>query len=398
MTISLKMRAALKGGSMVRKMFEEGRELKGRFGENNVFDYSLGNPDLEPPEAFKTKVIELINQNEKGLHGYMPNGGLDSVRHRLAGYLSKIHGENIGPEMVIMTVGAAGAINVALKTIVETGDEVMVLAPFFMEYAFYADNHGAKIVAVDSHDNFRPDLGKISEAITEKTRALIINSPNNPTGVVYTLEELKGLADLLRDKSKKYSRPVLLISDEPYRKIVFGGLEVPSVLSLYEDSVVVTSFSKDLSLAGERIGYICVNPKIKNSNDFISAATLANRILGFVNAPALAQRVVAELLEESVDIRVYQERVNSLAGALRGIGYDLVDPQGTFYLFPKSPMKDDLAFIEVLKKELILAVPGSGFSRPGYFRLSLCLDLDKINRSIDGFKRAYHASLAQLRV
>ncbi|MDR2300915.1 MAG: pyridoxal phosphate-dependent aminotransferase [Deltaproteobacteria bacterium] len=395
MTISSKMRLALKGGSMVRKMFEEGRELKAKFGENNVFDYSLGNPDLEPPEAFKTKIIELINENEKGTHGYMPNGGLDLVRRRLAGYLSKIHGESIGPEMVIMTVGAAGAINVALKAVVDPGDEVLVLAPFFMEYGFYADNHGAKIVVAGTDDHFRPDLEKISEAITEKTRALIVNSPNNPTGVVYTLEELRGIADVLREKSKKYSRELLLISDEPYRKIVFGGLEVPSVFNAYENSLVVTSFSKDLSLAGERIGYLCINPMIKGLNEFIGAATLANRILGFVNAPALAQRVVAELLEESVDIGIYQERVTTLARALRDIGYDLVDPQGTFYLFPKSPVEDDLAFIETLKKELILAVPGSGFSKPGYFRLSLCLDLDKINRSIDGFKRAYHASLAQ---
>jgi aspartate aminotransferase len=292
-----------------------------------------------------------------------------------------------------MTVGAAGAINVALKTIVEPGDEVAVLAPFFMEYQFYADNHGASIVIADTGAGFRPDLDKLSEVITEKTRALIINSPNNPTGVVYTSEELLGIGELLRNKSKQFGKIIVLISDEPYRKIVFGDIKVPSVFQAYENAIVVSSFSKDLSLAGERIGYLCLSPNIEGLYDFISASTLANRILGFVNAPALAQRVVAGLINESVDVKVYEKRVETLTGALRSIGYNIVPTQGTFYLFPESPIKDDLAFVDLLKKELILAVPGKGFFKPGYFRLSLCLNLDKINRSIDGFERAFKASI-----
>lgn len=393
MTVSLKMRGAIKAGSMVRKMFEEGRELKARYGENNVFDYSLGNPDLEPPAKFRERLLALVKEETPGLHGYMPNAGLPTVKEAMAADLSKIHETKIDPKMVIMTVGAAGAINVALKTVVEPGDEVVAMAPYFLEYAFYADNHGAKVVSAETGEGFRPDLEKLAAAITGKTRALIINSPNNPTGVVYTMEELNGIAGVLRDKSKQFGRPVVLISDEPYRKIVFGGIKVPSPFKAYGDSVVVSSFSKDLSLPGERIGYVCLSPDLQNLNEFIEAATLANRVLGFVNAPALMQRAVAGLLEESVEIDKYRERVVTLAGALKAIGYELVEPQGSFYLFPKSPLKDDLAFVELLKKELILAVPGAGFSKPGYFRLSLCLDLDKINRSVEGFKKAYEACL-----
>jgi aspartate aminotransferase len=394
MTVSKTMLSTVKRGSMVRKMFEEGRELKASHGEEVVFDFSLGNPDLEPPAKFGERLREILGLNDKGLHGYMPNAGLTSARESLARYLGIEHGVKIEADTVIMTVGAAGAMNVVLKTITEPGDEVIALAPFFMEYVFYAENHGVKVVAAETDAAFRPDLEKLVAVIGPKTRALIINSPNNPTGAVYTKEELKGIGDVLSEKSNTFGRPIVLISDEPYRKIVFGSVTVPSVFEAYQNSVVVSSFSKDLSLAGERIGYLCPGPALVGLKEFVGAAALANRILGFVNAPALMQRAVSGLLGESVDIGVYEKRSVALAGALKAIGYNLVKPGGTFYLFPESPIKDDLVFVEFLKKELILAVPGTGFSRPGYFRLSLCLNLEKIIRSIEGFKRAFDAGLA----
>jgi aspartate aminotransferase len=388
MSVSVKMREAVRGGSMVRKMFEEGLRLKQQFGADQVFDYSLGNPDLEPPPKFKGEIIRLMQADSPGIHGYMPNAGIPPVREKLAAYLSGQHGVKIGPGNVLMTVGAAGALNVALKTVADFGDEVLVLAPYFMEYNFYADNHGARVTVAQTDAAFRPDPVKISAAITSKTRAFLINSPNNPTGVVYTEGELKTIGDILRAKSKELGRPVVLVADEPYRKIVYDGLTVPSVFQAYENSVVVSSFSKDLSLAGERVGFLCANPALKDCEEFMSAATLCNRILGFVNAPALMQRAVSEMLEDQVDVGVYQERVRTLSRGLREIGYKVSETQGTFYLFPESPVPDDFGFVETMKKELILAVPGSGFSRPGHFRLSLCLDAEKIKRSLPGFERA----------
>jgi aspartate aminotransferase len=343
---------------------------------------------LDPPQKFKETIINLLQADHRGIHGYMPNAGIPNVREKLAAHLAKVYQADIKPEMVILTVGAAGALNTAFKTIVENGDTVLVLAPFFMEYNYYADNHGAKVVVAQTDKNFRPDLQEIEKNITKDTRALLINSPNNPTGVIYTLEELKGIGDVLRKKSKEYGRSIILIADEPYRKIVYNNVEVPSVFHAYENSVVVNSFSKDLSLAGERIGYLCLNPKLEDREEFATAATLANRILGYVNAPALMQRAVAELLDVSVDIGIYQKRVETLTKGLTKMGYKLIDPQGTFYLFPESPIADDKLFIDILKKELILAVPGSGFSRPGHFRLSLCLGQDKIELSLAGFAQA----------
>jgi aspartate aminotransferase len=370
-------------------MFEEGLKLKEIYGDNLIFDYSLGNPDLEPPEEFSEILLDLLQNNKPGAHGYMPNAGIFEVREKVAHYLSRTLGAKVSPEMVIMTVGAAGAMNAALKTIVEPGDLVMVLAPFFMEYVFYADNHGASVQVVQTDSAFRPDIEKIKESLTNKTRAVIINSPNNPTGVIYSKEETAELAEVLRVKSQEFGRPIALISDEPYRKIVYNDVAVPSVFEAYENSVIVTSFSKDLSLAGERIGYLCVNPRMENRDDFVAGASLANRILGFVSAPALMQRAVSRLLDVSVDVSVYKKRVDVLGQALKTIGYELSEPAGSFYLFPKSPIPDDLEFVEILKKELILAVPGTGFSRPGHFRLSLCLDQKKIERSVEAFRSAY---------
>ncbi|MDR1487940.1 MAG: pyridoxal phosphate-dependent aminotransferase [Deltaproteobacteria bacterium] len=386
------MKSFIERGSLVRRMFEEAIKLKAMHGADAVFDFSLGNPDVRPPAAFKKAVLDMMNDDSTSLHGYMPNAGFVDVREKVAQYLNKTLCKNlskpVGPEHLIMTVGAAGGINSFLKAILDPGDNVMVLAPFFMEYVFYAENHAAKVNIAQTDRNFKPDLDSIADKLNDRTRAVIVNSPNNPTGVIYTKEDLDGLGKVLEAKSKQFGRPIFLISDEPYRKIVFGGAVVPSVFESYTYSVLVNSFSKDVSIAGERIGYVCVSPEIPNSEDLMQAAILANRILGFVSAPALMQRVVPYLLEESVDVSIYERRMNILIKALSEIGYDLVKPQGTFYLFPKSPIPDDLAFIKLLTNELILAVPGSGFARPGYFRLSICMDEKKVARSVDGFEKA----------
>jgi aspartate aminotransferase len=374
-------------------MFEEAIQLKAQYGDDAVFDFSLGNPDISPPKAFKKIILDLISDEKKSRHGYMQNAGFTDVREKLAQYLTKSlrnkSSKPVGPQHLVMTVGAAGGLNAFLKAILDPGDNVMVIAPFFMEYEFYIDNHGGKINVAQSDKNFRPGIESIREKINNQTKAIIINSPNNPTGVIYSDNDLKALAEILSSKSKQFGKPIFLIADEPYRKIVYGNITVPSVFESYTYSVIVNSFSKDLSIPGERIGYVCVNPDIEDSADLIQGITLANRILGFVNAPALMQTVIPSLLEESVDISIYERRMNILATALSEMGYKLVKPQGTFYLFPQSPIDDDLAFTKLLRDELILAVPGAGFARKGYFRLSLCLDEKKVARSIEGFERAF---------
>ncbi|MDR2140667.1 MAG: pyridoxal phosphate-dependent aminotransferase [Deltaproteobacteria bacterium] len=390
--ISQGMKKAIIGGSMVRRMFEEGVKLKNAHGPSNVFDYSLGNPDLPPPTRFNQVTSDLLRDNEPGSHGYMNNAGWLDVREKMAAYLTRTIGqgltEPLDPGLVIMTVGAAGAMNIVLKAILNPGNSVVVLAPYFMEYNYYISNHGGEVTVAQTDLFFRPDLNNLSSKVTDKTAALIINSPNNPTGVIYTSEELTTIGQILSEASHKFGRPILLIADEPYRKLAFNNKTVPSVFPAYPYSVVVNSFSKDLSLAGERIGYAAINPEMPEGSALMEAMVLANRILGFVNAPSLAQKVVVELLEESVDLDIYHRRQELLIYELTRMGYDLVKPEGTFYLFPKSPLNDDLAFIDLLREQLILAVPGTGFGRPGYFRLSLCLSEEMIKASLTGFAKA----------
>ncbi|MDR1041847.1 MAG: pyridoxal phosphate-dependent aminotransferase [Deltaproteobacteria bacterium] len=392
MIISDRMAEALKNGSMVRKMFEEGIRLKAEHGKGNVFDYSLGNPDLPPPESFINGLRDAVTGGEvSGVHGYMPNGGWPEVREAVAAYLTETNPGIKVPfaaEHAVMTVGAAGGMNCVFKAILDPGDEVIALAPYFMEYRFYVDNHGGLLKVAETDDRFRPVPDKVLAAVTPRTRAVIINTPNNPTGAVYTASELKSLGDALDEASKRLARPVLLVSDEPYRKIVFGGCAAPSVFEAYSHSIVVTSFSKDLSIPGERIGYAAINPAMEGAGELSGALVLANRILGSVNAPSLMQRVVKGILKDSAELGIYEGRSKILADALTDLGYELVRPQGTFYLFPKSPLEDDLAFTETLRRELILAVPGIGFARPGYFRLSLCLDGDMIVKSLTAFAKA----------
>jgi aspartate aminotransferase len=392
MRISERMKKAIIGGSMVRAMFEEGVKLKKIHGPDKVFDYSLGNPDLPPPARFNQVVQKILEVNAPGIHGYMNNAGWPDVREKLAAYLDKILGPGlkapIGPEQVLMTVGAAGAMNVALKAVVDLGSSVVVLAPYFMEYNYYISNHGGEVAVAQTNSSFRPDVDAVKAQITDKTVAIIINSPNNPTGAIYTAEELAELGRALAEESERRKRPILLLADEPYRKLAYNDTPVPSVFKAYPYSVVVSSFSKDLSLAGERIGYAAINPEMTEGSELMEAMVLANRILGFVNAPSMAQKAAIELLEESVDLATYRRRQDLLATELTKIGYELVRPEGTFYLFPKSPIADDLAFIEILREKLILAVPGAGFGRPGHFRLSLCLKEEMIRASLAGFAEA----------
>ena len=388
MAISKKMNEFAKSASWIRKMFEEGAKLKKEFGAENVFDFSLGNPDLPPPDAFQKTLIQLAENDVPGSHAYMPNGGYPFVRESVAARISKEQGVSLSANEMLMTCGAAGGLNVTLKALLDPGDEVIILAPFFVEYKFYVDNHGGVSKVVDTDSNFDLDLEKIAAAVNAKTKAIIINSPNNPTGQIYSKESLAELGRVLSEAGQKYSSTIFLIADEPYRKIVFDNNDVPSIMQAYQNSIVVSSYSKDLSLPGERIGYIALHPEIAEKAPLIEALTLANRILGFVNAPALMQRVVAKLQGASVDNSIYTRRREKFCKILADAGFEFMPPKGAFYIFPKSPMDDDAEFVGILQKQKILAVPGRGFGSPGYFRLAFCVDDAVIERSAVAFKKA----------
>lgn len=376
--------------SWIRKMFEEGARLKKQHGAQNVYDFSLGNPNLEPSKAVKQAMIEAASDTRPGIHGYMPNAGFPEVRAAVAERVRTDEEVQIGENEIVMTVGAGGGLNVVLKTLLNQGDEVICPKPFFVEYVFYADNHGGKAVLVPTKPDFSLDLEAMEQAFTSKTAAVLINSPNNPTGRVYSEREIAGLAALLEKKSKEIGRTVVLVSDEPYRGITYDGAVVPSILKAYPHSIVVTSFSKDLSLAGERLGYIAVSPRMDNLPLTMDGLVLCNRILGFVNAPALIQRTVKDVLRDVVDISVYKRRRDRLYGALTGFGYECVKPEGAFYLFPRAPIGDDVEFVARLQKKLILVVPGTGFGGPGYFRISYCVSDETIEGALNGFEQAFN--------
>jgi len=384
MAISQKMLAFAERSSWIRKMFEEGARLKAQYGADQVCDFSLGNPDLPPPAQYQEAVRRITAAEIPGSHGYMANNGYPFVREAVAKQIGAEQGLAVGQDDILMTVGAAGAINVTMKALLDPGDEVIILAPFFVEYNFYVDNHGGVTKIVNTAQDFSLDLAAIEAAITPKTKAIIINSPNNPTGQIYSAAELAGLGAVLA----KGGQTIYLISDEPYRKIVYDGLTVPSVFAAYQNSIIVSSYSKDLSLPGERIGYIAVHPGIEGKAQLLGAMTLANRILGFVNAPALMQRVVAQLQGVTVDCSVYARRRELFCKVLAEAGYEFVPPKGAFYMFPKSPIGDDARFVALLAEEKILGVPGRGFGMEGYFRLAFCVEDAVISRSAEGFKRA----------
>jgi len=388
MAISKKMNEFAQTSSWIRKMFEEGARLKAEFGAENVFDFSLGNPDLSPPPEFQKTLVELAQKDSPGSHAYMPNGGYPFVREAVAARISTEQGVTLSADEMLMTCGAAGGLNVTLKALLDPGDEVIILAPFFVEYKFYVDNHGGISKVVSTDDSFDIDLGAIEAVVNEKTKAIIINSPNNPTGQIYSQESLAALGKVLAAASKKYSSTIFLIADEPYRKIVFDNNDVPSIMQAYPNSIVVSSYSKDLSLPGERIGYIALHPEIDEKLPLVGALTLANRILGFVNAPALMQRVVAELQGASVDNSIYTRRREVFCKILADAGYEFMPPKGAFYVFPKSPIADDVDFVSRLQDQKILAVPGKGFGAPGYFRLAFCVEDSVIERSAEAFRKA----------
>ncbi len=388
MAIAKKMQAFAEKSSWIRKMFEEGARMKAKFGAENVFDFSLGNPDVPPPPKFTEVLQELAAEDRPGVHGYMPNGGYPYVREALAARLSGEQGVALGQGDVLMTCGAAGALNVVMKSLLDPGDEVIILAPFFVEYNFYVDNHGGVTRVVATDDEFNLDLEAIRAALTEKTKVVLLNSPNNPTGQVYPEEDLDALGRMLDEAGERFCTTIYLVSDEPYRKIVFDGCQVPSIMAATTNSIVVSSYSKDLSLPGERIGYLAVHPEMHGKTELLDALTLANRILGFVNAPALMQRVVARLQDVSVDCSIYAARRETFCRVLDDAGFTYVRPKGAFYLFPKTPIADDVEFCSILQREKILAVPGRGFGAPGHIRLAFCVDEEVIGRSADAFRRA----------
>ncbi|MCP4130762.1 MAG: pyridoxal phosphate-dependent aminotransferase [bacterium] len=387
MTVSTSIRESIEKSSFIRKMFEEGARLKAQFGAENVFDFSLGNPDMSPPDQFFEQLKKLADSNEKGIHGYMSNAGYPDVRESIARKVSQEEGVTVGAENIIMTCGAAGGLNTIFKTILNPGDQVIVTKPYFVEYGFYVSNHNGEIVLVDTKEDFSLDIDAIKNAITNKTKAVLINSPNNPTGRIYPEESIQALADLLSGYNTD-DRTIFIVSDEPYKDIVYDNTEVPSILKLYSQSMTVTSYSKSLSIPGERIGYIAVNPRCDNIEILTAGLILSNRILGFVNAPALMQRIVGNLNDVSVDVEAYEKRRDLFVEGLRAAGYDLIKPEGAFYLFCKAPGGDDIKFVQHLQEYNILAVPGTGFGTPGYFRLAYCVSEDTIKRSLEKFKEA----------
>jgi len=386
--VAKKILDAMERSSWIRKMFEEGARLKAEFGADAVCDFSLGNPNLEPPEAFRRALRELVEHDRPGSHGYMPNAGYPEVREAVAARVAREQQAPVEGRHVVMTVGAGGALNVVLRAILEPGDEVVTPRPYFVEYDFYLDNHGGTLKSVPTTRDFDLDVGALEQAVTARTRAVLLNSPNNPTGKVYSRKNLAELAELLARKSKEHGRVIHVLSDEPYRRIVYDGLEVPAVFPLFPDAFVCSSHSKDLSLPGERIGHVAVNPAGRAPDTLVGALTLTNRILGFVNAPALMQRAVARVQDASVDIGFYQRNRDALWEGLTDAGYACHKPEGAFYLFPRSPIPDDVAFVRELQKERILAVPGTGFGGPGHFRLAYCCAPEIVERSLPGFRRA----------
>ena len=376
--------------SWIRKMFEEGIWLKKQFGEENVFDLSLGNPVIEPPDQVQAALVKAAKDISPGLHRYMPNAGLQDVREAIAKTLSNECQVSLSANDLVMVCGAAGGLNITLKTLLDSGDEVLIFAPYFVEYLFYADNHGGKAVAVKTHDDFTLDMDALKDALSEKTKAVIVNSPNNPTGVVYSREELKQLAEVLKAHSEKTGKAVYLISDDPYKKITFDEVEAVNILELYENSIYITSHSKDIALPGERIGFVAVHPKCEDAGNLMAGLIFSNRVLGFVNAPALIQRVVKNVQGVTVDVEQYKKKRDFLYGELTSIGYDVVKPQGAFYFFPKSPIDDEVEFVKRLAEKKVLVVPGRGFGCPGYFRISYCLPDSVIEGSIAGFESTFN--------
>lgn len=387
--ISNKMKSLVNNSSTIRAMFEEGKKLSDIYGEENVFDYSIGNPNVEPPENIKTIISDILNKEKPNLvHGYMNNSGYEDVRDDISSFLNKKNDLNLTRNNIVMTCGAAGGLNIILKSILNPGEEVITFAPFFGEYKNYTENFNGKLVIVPTNiDTFEPDLDELSKVINSKTKAIIINNPNNPTGVIYSKEAIQKLADLLKEKQRELNSSIYLISDEPYREIVYDDVEVPCLLKYYDNTFIGYSYSKSLSLPGERIGYVVVNPSMTDCDEMMAALNIANRILGFVNAPSLFQRVIARSLGSEVDVNIYKRNRDLLYNHLIKLGFTCIKPEGAFYLFPRTPIEDDKKFCQDAKQFNLLLVPGSTFGCPGHVRLSYCISYEKIEKSLEAFDK-----------
>jgi aspartate aminotransferase len=380
-SISRSIAEQMERSSWIRRMFEIGIQLRRERGAENVFDFSLGNPEVEPPPAVLEALRQVVSEVRPHAHGYMPNAGFPEVRAAIAHSLAERTGVPFHFEDILMTTGAAGAINTVLKAVLDPGDEAIVLSPYFPEYLFYIGNHGGRVVLVDTDEHFQPDIAAIAAAIGPRTKALILNSPNNPTGTVYSAEVLRRLDGIIPDS-------MLVISDEPYRPLTFDGLTPPETFGVLRRAVVAWSWSKAMAIPGERIGYLAIPPHLPEAVALRNACTFANRILGYINAPAIWQLVVGRVPDATVDVSQYQAKRDILCDALTSMGYDAPRPQGSFYVFPRTPLADDVAFIRLLQAEGILAVPGAGFGRSGYMRLSLTISKEELVRSLPGFERA----------
>ncbi len=376
----------MKDSSWIRKMFEEGVELKNEYGIENVYDFSLGNPNLDPPDIFFENLKNLSKTSNSNIHGYMPNSGFESTRKVVAKKLSEESNSNLKSEDIVMTVGAAGALNVVLHSILDPNDEVIIFKPFFPEYKFYVDNHNGISKYCDYDENFEPNLDNFDSLLNKKTKAIILNSPNNPSGITYSKETIIKIVEIIKNYEKKLNTKIYIISDEPYRYLEYENTEQPFITTIFERGIIATSFSKDLSLAGERIGYIAVNPINKDKEILISALNFSNRTLGFVNAPAIAQRLIEKSIGSISNIDIYRSKRDLMFENLKSFGYEMVKPSGGFYLFPRSPI-DDIEFCKLLKNEKILVVPGSGFGAPNYFRISYSVSDDVIKKSLSGFEK-----------
>ncbi len=388
--LSQRVAGYMENASWIRRMFEAGAQLKAKYGPENIYDFSLGNPDLPPPPAVAEGLRKFSEMaNEPFAFGYMSNGGYPWAREQLAAHLSIEQDISLTADHVLLSCGAAGGLNAFFRAVLNIGEEVLAFAPYFVEYGFYTENHNATFRSVPSMpDTFAPDLEALEAAISDKTRILLINSPNNPTGAVYNKQEIQGIIGVLNRCSQKFGKPIWLVADEPYRFLAFDGIEVPSVLPLYPYSVVVSSFSKNLSLPGERLGYVIISPLLQEGQTLMGALMLTNRILGYVNPPVVGQHLMAAALGSQVDVSIYNNRRNAMAKVLNDAGYEFQLPKGAFYFFPKAPGGDDVAFVNKLLEQNILAVPGRGFGQAGYFRLAFCIDEQIILNSAPAFAKA----------
>lgn len=386
--ISDKMKPLMQNNSAIRAMFEEGKRMSAIYGAENVFDFSLGNPNVAAPEAVRQAIFRILEKETSTMvHGYMSNAGFEDVRETVAGSINRRFGTSFHVNNILMTVGAASGLNIILKTVLNPGDQVIVFAPYFVEYGAYVRNYDGELAVISpDHETFQPNLREFESKIQRNTKAVIINTPNNPTGVVYSEETIQSISEILRRKQEELETDILLISDEPYRELVYDGVTVPYVTHYYDNTVVCYSYSKSLSLPGERIGYLVIPDAVTDSSAVFAAACIANRVLGSVNAPSLMQRVVMRCVDEEVNVSAYEKNRNLLYSALQEYGFRCIKPEGAFYLFMKSPVPDEKEFCETCKKHKVLVVPGSSFACPGYVRIAYCVSYEQIERSLPAFR------------